>query len=53
MADAVKALADRRVLMSECDRFAYRNSICLPMPTLTLTSVSSSMVLMIGILLEW
>ena len=52
MADAVKASAGPDVHI-EYDRLACRNSICLPMPILTLTRVSSSMVLMIGILLEW
>lgn len=32
---------------------AHRKSTCLAMPTLTFTEVSSSIVLMIGMLLEW
>ena len=53
IANAAKVSAGHRPFIFGYDRFAYRNSTCLPMPTLTFTTVSSSMVLMIGILLEW
>lgn len=53
LSNAAKVSVGPRVFIFGCDRVAYRNSTCLPMPTLTLTRVSSSMVLMIGLSLEW
>ena len=39
-----------KAFMFRCDEFAYRNSTDLPIPSLILTWVSSSMVLIMGIL---
>lgn len=47
MANAAKVLADRELFLFKCDLCAYRSSTCLP----TFTRISSSTVLMIGLIL--
>ncbi len=53
MANTAIASAGHGFSCLDVTQCTYRSSTCLPMPTLTLTRVSSSIVLIIGILLEW
>ena len=53
LTDPAKVSVGHTLLVLRCNVFTYRNSTGLPMPTLTLTRLSSSIFLTLGVPFEW
>ena len=53
LTNPTKALVGCMLFVLRCNEFTYRNSTGFPMPTLTLTRLSSSIFLTLGVPFAW